>query len=126
MQRIYDKDYMLSNVYKNMKKGSINECLNNDYLGKDSYIQTPRDGVKSRLLQIYSNIKLHLNPAYQAASALILNGKITPGNLERLIATEEGRETGTTYNKEVLNYAKMILTKDSENNGYHKDTYNKN
>ena len=98
-----------------MKKGSVEECLNNDYSGKDAHIQTLRYSVKSRLLQVYSNIKLHLNPAYQAASALILNKKITLCNLERLIAIEEGREIGTTYNKEVLNYAKMILMQDSEN-----------
>ncbi|MCL5420516.1 MAG: hypothetical protein M1284_02055 [Candidatus Parvarchaeota archaeon] len=68
-----------------------------------------RNKMNRCLSQVYHNIKLHFSPSYQAASALVLNQKVTPSNLEHLVAVAEGKEAGVTYDSEVLNYAGKIL-----------------
>ncbi len=55
-----------------------------------------------RIIEVFS-------PSYQAAQALILNKKITPSNLEQLIAISEGKAEGSTYDRDVLDYAKTIF-----------------
>ena len=42
----------------------------------------------------------HFKATYQAASALVLNGKITPQNLEKI---------RNDYDKEVVKYAEILL-----------------
>ena len=65
--------------------------------------------MKGYLSRVYHSMKLHFNPSYQAASALVLNQKVTSSNLERLVAVAEGKEEGVTYDSEVLSYARKIL-----------------
>ncbi len=77
------------------------------------------DKIKIYLSLLYSNVKMHLDPDYQAASALVLNRKVTPYNLEYLINVSEGKEVGSTYNKNVLDYAKKILSEDAKYNEAH-------
>lgn len=98
-----------------MKKDNIDRYFNTDSLNHRQEVQSYLSGVKGHLLQIYSNIKMYLSPSYQAAEALVLNKKITPSNLEQLIAISEGREEGTTYDRDVLEYANKILKKDRKN-----------
>ena len=68
-----------------------------------------RNKMSRYLSRVYYNIKQHFSPSYQAASALVLNQKVTPSNLEHLIAVAEGKEEGVTYDSEVLSYARKIL-----------------
>ena len=92
-----------------MTKNNIEKYINTDYSAWEPAAQSYLYRVKDRLLQIYSNIKMRLSPSYQAAEALVLNKKITPSNLEQLIAISEGKEEGSTYDSDVLEYAKTIF-----------------
>ena len=97
-----------------MKVNSLEENLKTTPLCDGSISKI--DKIKKPLLQLYSTVKMHLDPAYQAAEALVLNGQINYRNLEHLTYVYEGKGAGTTYTKKVLYYAKKILTDDAEYN----------